>query len=144
MTPRAVFDTSTLVSAALKRTGVPRQAFEYALDFCEVCASLDTSNELEAVLLRTKFDRLRPREDREEFLSIFRDQVHIISILPTQLEDAYPLCRDPKDDIFLSLAHAANAEVLITSDRDLLILHPWNGIDILSPADFLRRFASRS
>jgi uncharacterized protein len=48
-------------------------------------------------------------------------------------------CRDPKDDKFLELALDGKAEVLVTGDSDLLCMHPWRGIAILSPADYLAR-----
>jgi uncharacterized protein len=47
-------------------------------------------------------------------------------------------CRDPKDDKYLALAAAGQADVIVSSDiRHLLSMHPWRGIPILSPADFL-------
>jgi putative PIN family toxin of toxin-antitoxin system len=46
-------------------------------------------------------------------------------------------CRDPRDDKFLELAVHGRAGILITGDADLLALHPFQGVDILSPADFL-------
>jgi predicted nucleic acid-binding protein len=48
-------------------------------------------------------------------------------------------CRDAKDDKYLELALAAGADMIVSSDEDLLVLHPWRGIPILSPADFLAR-----
>ena len=46
-------------------------------------------------------------------------------------------CRDPKDNKFLELALSGKADFIITGDDDLLNLHPWRGIAILSPADYL-------
>jgi putative PIN family toxin of toxin-antitoxin system len=46
-------------------------------------------------------------------------------------------CRDPGDDKFLSLALAGNASVIITGDDDLLVLHPFRNIAILSAFDYL-------
>jgi predicted nucleic acid-binding protein len=48
-----------------------------------------------------------------------------------------PPCRDPKDNQFLALALVAEANLLISSDEDLLVLHPWRGIPIVTPALFL-------
>jgi putative PIN family toxin of toxin-antitoxin system len=48
-------------------------------------------------------------------------------------------CRDPKDDKFLSLAVSGHADLILTGDADLLALHPFQGIAILSPADYLAR-----
>jgi predicted nucleic acid-binding protein len=46
-------------------------------------------------------------------------------------------CRDPKDDKYLELALAAGAETIVSSDDDLLVLHPWRGVRILRPADYV-------
>ncbi|HEY3624349.1 MAG TPA: putative toxin-antitoxin system toxin component, PIN family [Roseiarcus sp.] len=46
-------------------------------------------------------------------------------------------CRDPKDDKYLELALAAGAETIVSSDDDLLVLHPWCGVRILRPADYV-------
>ena len=45
--------------------------------------------------------------------------------------------RDPKDAKILATAIAAQADVLVTGDRDLLVLQSVQGISILTPAQFL-------
>jgi len=46
-------------------------------------------------------------------------------------------CRDPKDNKFLELAVSSNAQMIISGDEDLLVLHPFQDIRILSPRQFL-------
>lgn len=46
-------------------------------------------------------------------------------------------CRDPKDNKYLELALAAQAGLIVSSDADLLVLHPWRGISILRPAAYV-------
>ncbi len=48
-------------------------------------------------------------------------------------------CRDPKDNMLLELALSGHADLIVTGDIDLLCLHPWRGIAILSPAAYLER-----
>jgi predicted nucleic acid-binding protein len=48
--------------------------------------------------------------------------------------------RDPKDDAILACAIAARARLILSGDRDLLVLHPDAGIDILTPRQFLTRY----
>ena len=48
-------------------------------------------------------------------------------------------CRDPKDDKFLEVALNGKADLIITGDADLLTLHRWRGIAILSPANYRNR-----
>jgi len=45
-------------------------------------------------------------------------------------------CRDPKDDKFMELAVAANADFLFSSDQHLLEMDPFRGVRILQLADF--------
>jgi len=53
------------------------------------------------------------------------------------------VCRDPKDDAYLSLCAAAGADWLITGDKDLLAVDPEKvpvlpkGLKIVTPRQFL-------
>ncbi len=51
-------------------------------------------------------------------------------------------CRDPRDDKFLAVAVAGRADALVSGDEDLLVLHPFEGIPIVSPAVFLQMLGS--
>jgi len=46
------------------------------------------------------------------------------------------ICRDKNDDRVLADALENNIDVIISGDKDLLILKSYNGIKILSPSDF--------
>lgn len=52
-------------------------------------------------------------------------------------------CRDPRDDKFLELAVNGRADVIVSGDKDLLALHPFRGIPILTPAEFLEWVTGR-
>lgn len=127
-----VFDTNTIISAALFKQSVPRQALEKALSTGYLLVSETTMQELMTVFLRAKFDRYLSREKRELFLTDFLQQTRLISI-----SESIVVCRDPKDDKFLEVAVYGDASVIVTGDDDLLTLHPFQGISILSPRDFL-------
>lgn len=47
------------------------------------------------------------------------------------------VCRDPHDDKFLEVAVRGGAEVIVSGDKDLLVLSPFRGIPIVSPRRFL-------
>jgi hypothetical protein len=51
-----------------------------------------------------------------------------------------PPCRDLSDSFILALAFVAQADAIVSSDHDLLVLHPWRGVPILTPAQFLAEF----
>lgn len=129
---RLVLDTSTLVSAALRVESVPSQAFLKALGACEICTSDETLQELDEVLSRPKFARYLDRAERTVFVELF-------STYATKFEvhDSVADCRDPKDDKFLALAIACTADVMVASDKDLIALHPYRGIPVMTPSDFL-------
>ena len=46
------------------------------------------------------------------------------------------MCGDPTDDKFLELAVNGRADMIVTSDFDLLVLHPFFGIPIITPLAF--------
>ncbi len=136
---RVVFDTSTLVSAALRVGSVPHRALVHALARSELCASASTLAELESVLQRDKFHRYLSAALRAEFAGIIRRRASVFEVSDADMANVLPSCRDPKDNQFLALVHACDAGVLISSDADLLVLHPWLGVPILTPAAFLEK-----
>ena len=134
---RVILDTSTLVSAALRSSSVPDQVLLKALRTCELFASAETLDELSRVMDRKKFERYLDRKSRRAFVALMRHHIHLIAVQPADLAAVNPPCRDPMDNIFLALAIASEADVLVSSDEDLLVLHPWRGIPIMAPAEFL-------
>jgi putative PIN family toxin of toxin-antitoxin system len=85
-------------------------------------------------LHRPKF---APYTESESLRAFLRKVFH--SAEPISIPSPIRACRDPRDDKFLSLAVHGHADVLITGDDDLLALHPFQGVTILTPADFLAR-----
>ena len=130
---RVVVDTSALVSRLLLAGSVPAQAVDKALKQAEVVVSEATMEELADVLSRKKWDRYVSVEDRQEFIRRLLQVVDMVSVL-SEIDD----CGDAKDNRFLALALDAGAGYIITGDSDLLVLHPWRGIQTLTPGDFLK------
>jgi putative PIN family toxin of toxin-antitoxin system len=111
-----------------------------ALGAWEVCASVETLAELEQVLGREKFDRYLDRASRREFVALICRNIHLFAVQNADLMAVDPPCRDPRDNQFLALALAAEADIVVSSDEDLLVLHPWRGIPVVTPVEFLSRF----
>lgn len=130
--PRVVVDTNTLVSAALIEGSTPDRAIRRAFRNGALLASPDTLDEATEVLTREKFDQYASWERRHELLEALADQSTVVE--PTVAVD---VCRDPADNKFLELAVEGDADLIISGDSDLLVLHPFEGIYILSPAGFL-------
>jgi uncharacterized protein len=131
-----VIDTSVLISALLKPHSVPAQALEYARTHFKIAVSTETLTELTKVLSRDYLARYRTVDERETFLVLYGELAEIIAITEHVTD-----CRDPKDNKFLDLALAANAHILVSSDSDLLVLHPYRNIDIVTPSMFLQMLA---
>jgi putative PIN family toxin of toxin-antitoxin system len=104
-----------------------------------VLSSIETLLELKAVIARVKFNRARTLAAREQFLSIYLDLFELA--LPTSPPVNIVDCRDPDDNKFLSLALTGEADLIVTGDADLLSLHPFRGIPILTPSAYLARHA---
>lgn len=130
---RYVFDTNVIVSALLSENGKPAQAFQYALMNGEVLLSRDSLKELKEVLGRKKFDRYVTSERRKEFLETLVKLVVLVEIIESVDE-----CRDSKDDKFLELALNGKAQYIISGDDDLLVLHPFRNVNIITVEGFLR------
>ena len=54
------------------------------------------------------------------------------------------ICRDAKDDKFLEVAVAGNANAIVSGDEDLLVFNPFDGISIITPRVFLRMLTGES
>jgi putative PIN family toxin of toxin-antitoxin system len=133
---RVVIDTGVIISAFLRKTTPPRQLFDTALQNHIVLFSDATLQELGTRLLGSKFDRYVSLAERVEFLDKIPTFCQLISVT-SQLA----VCRDPKDDKFLELAVDGRTDLIISGDQDLLVLHPFQGIEIPTPRDALDRLA---
>ncbi|MCX5728009.1 MAG: putative toxin-antitoxin system toxin component, PIN family, partial [Nitrospirae bacterium] len=71
-------------------------------------------------------------DERTEFITALVREATLVEITDTVTE-----CRDPKDDKFLELAVSGKATCIVSGDDDLLVLHPFRGIPVLTPRQFL-------
>jgi putative PIN family toxin of toxin-antitoxin system len=133
---RTVVDTGVIVSAVLLPHSQPRQALDAAASRGKLLVSKATVAELDEVLRRPKFDKYVSEEKRLEFLAALVHAAEAIEITEIIAE-----CRDPKDNKFLELAVSGNADHIISGDADLVTLHPFRGVAILTPQAFLAGLA---
>ena len=123
---RFVFDTNTLISAACFDGSFGRRAYEYVRDDGTFLVCEESIAEFSDVLFRPKFDRFSAMSTRRKFFDTYRDFVDHIKI-PNLLQ----VCRDPTGDKFLELAVVGQAKYLVTRDKDLLVLGPFQGVQVL-------------
>ena len=130
---RVVIDTNVLISAALLPHGSPRMVVDAVRSENGVLPFSDeTFNELRSRLGLPKFDAYVSPQGRAVYIAQLQAVSEWVSIARAKLG-----CRDPDDDKFLETAMMGGSDCLITGDRDLLELSPFQEIPILTPASFL-------
>jgi len=127
-----VLDTNVLISAVLSRLGKPFACLDWVLDHATLIASRELLEELETRLARPKFSKYVDDSRRRVFVAELG-----LSAVQVELSGAVTVCRDPDDNKLLEAALVGRADCLVTGDRDLLVLHPFVGIPILTPDRFL-------
>jgi putative PIN family toxin of toxin-antitoxin system len=127
-----VFDASTLVSATFRRAGIPAQAAGHALRTDQVAVSEPVLAELLDVLHRPGLAGFIDPDRRLTLVS----QLLALGVRFTPTVSVVD-CRDAKDNKYLELALASGADRIVSSDGDLLVLHPWRGVRILRAAEYL-------
>lgn len=130
---RILIDTNVLISAILNPKGTPFQAYLKAVSFPNHALICDQNIEELRRIFNKKFPKRIDALNR--FLSIALLSIEIVQI-PTDETDSESLIRDTADRPILRAAIIANADILLTGDKDFLesgIDHP----QILTPAQFL-------
>lgn len=133
-----VFDTNSLLSAFLIQSSVSAAAFDTAINKGRLVMSEPCLQEFSEVLFRAKFDPYFKNEE-ERIQVINRVENSALLFFP---EEKIEASRDSRDNKFLELAIEAKAICIITGDKDLLVLHPFREISILSPSAFLEQYKS--
>ncbi len=128
---RLVMDTNVVLSGLLFPGSIPYRALNKAQGSV-VLASDAMQQELAEVMDRSRFDRYVEREIRRRLVAEY-----LKAIVTVDISFPVRVCRDPRDDKFLEVAIQGRADAIITGDRDLLDLHPFRGIAILTPAKYL-------
>lgn len=132
MNKRVVFDCDVLISALIRADSPPGQAFDRARNHCDLITSEACLLEIRRTFYKEKLRKYFLREEADMFLEVFRTVAQVV-----EPQEQIRACRDPEDDIYLEAAVSAQANCIVSGDPDLLALHPFRGILILTPRDFL-------
>lgn len=128
---RAVIDTSTLISA-LGWEGKPQQILNHCLDKrIKIVISPEILEEIREVLFRKKFAFI-DSDRKNEFILLLSQMAEIV--YPVHKAN---ICRDNDGNKFIEAALSAKANIIVSSDGDLLALKGYEGIEILSPSEFI-------
>ena len=134
---RIVLDTNIVISGLIWR-GAPHQVMlALSDDKFTAYTSYSMVSELTRKLLGTKLGRELIKRDisAQQLVMSYTALCEIVSPVPL----AQPICRDPDDDAVLACAKAANADLIISGDQDLLVLQAFEGIQIVTVAQALER-----
>lgn len=131
---RSVFDTNVLISAALLSDRTPRRALLFALEEGDVLMSEAIFEELESRLYRKKFDRYLDDVKRSNFLNWLYGLVQFVDVKGVGVE----VCVDPDDNKFLDVAISGGAAYLVTGNLKDFPVSYYEGVSIVSPAQFVR------
>lgn len=133
---RVVIDANVIISSSLIVKSTSSKVVRLIEDSHVMLISEATMEELTQTILRPKFDRyFKPLDTRIEIISRYFSKAEWIA--PSH---RVTICRDPKDNMYLELALSAQADCIITGDEDLLSLHPFENISIITPLEFLKQF----
>lgn len=132
---KVVFDTQVFLRSLIKSSSASSRLVR---GFQEGRYTLYIADETEAEII----DVLNRPEIRTKFPQITDELVQktLESLKQAQrviLEPIDPISRDPKDDIFLACAKAAQADYLVSEDKDLLVLESYLETKIVNVIEFL-------
>lgn len=132
--PIVVIDTQIFLRATLNEKSLPSKLIFALGQHYILAVSPGIRAEVQDVLNRPEL--------REKFAGLTDTSVARTMAVLDGAEQFSPetvpaASRDPKDDIFLATAVESGAQYLVTEDKDLLVLNPYEGIHILNALDFL-------
>jgi uncharacterized protein len=126
---RLVLDTNVFVSFALNAASLVARVVDAVMARHTPLHSPEMIAEVIETLGKPKLARYIRRDNIDDLIRAY------VSIgQPIDVDHPIRACRDPDDDKFLSVAVAGVADAIVTGDDDLLVLHPFRGIEILRPA----------
>ena len=128
---RVVIDTNLWISFLLTRDFSKLDRLMSA-DRAVLLISQELLEEIVVVAERPKFRKYFDLIELTDFLVNLKQNAELV-----QVSSQVNICRDEKDNFLLSLAVDGSATHLLTGDKDLLVLHPFGDLQILTIANYL-------
>lgn len=132
-----VLDTNVVISAFLSPRGTPAQVLRrWEAETFEIATSPTLRAELSRTLEYPRVKKNIKASDEE-----MQDTLRRLAMVPLNREPTSQIDivkRDKDDNRVLECAVDAGAQYIVTGDEDLLELQEYEGIQILSPAEFIR------
>lgn len=153
--PSVVYDCMIFLQGLIKETGPGVDCLAlFEQGRIELFISKAVLDEIVDVLTRPVLQQKFPlltRERADTLLKGLKETATFLETFPAEFHYE----RDPKDEVYVNLAHAAGATFLVTRDNDLLDLmkdtdtgkdfrQSFPGLTILDPVAFLREIEKAS
>jgi len=127
---RVVLDTNVFISSFFG--GNPRAIIDLWKDGrLTLCLSQEIFDEYIEVLRRLGLDNT---QEMEELLKLFATGFHIV--FTTRTPEVHVVA-DPDDDKFIACALALKAQYVVSGDKALFDVRQYQGINIVTPREFL-------
>lgn len=136
---RIILDANIYLSSLFSPHGTCAQIFRKLANdrSLELVLNKAICSELLNCFARPKI--LKLTNQSESALVTWLDSIRAIALDIESIAPATRICRDPKDEIYLSAAVASKASYLVTGDKDLLVLESIEETQIIGPGEFLRK-----
>lgn len=132
---KIVLDTNVLVSALLFRGRLSKLSNLWEAGRIIPVISRETFEEFKKVLSYPKFSLT----ENEIKIIIKKNILPFFEVVDIAV-DVKGVCRDPDDNKFISCAISANADFIISGDKDLYDLKKYRTVKIINARDFLKKF----
>ena len=133
---KIVLDSVVFVSAFITQNGLAAKILDKSAEKAEIYIAEEILQEIRCVLLEKVHLRSRfPYSDAN--VARFIEALRTICVVIASLPQLQVIERDPKDDMIIACAVAAQADYIVSRDLDLLDLKEYRGIQIIPPEDFI-------
>jgi len=127
---KVIFDTNIWISYLIGRE-------------LQFLSKLIADKRITIVLSKQLLKEIKEVTSREKISKYFKPEkvIELLKLL-NLIGEMYSLtniplvCRDPKDNFLLALINKSKANYLITGDKDLLVLNPYQGTKIIDATEF--------
>ena len=127
---RVVIDTNLWISFLLTRNFSKLDRLMFANQTI-VLISQELLEEIVEVAERPKFRKYFDLFELTELLVKLKQKTELV-----QVSSQVDICHDYKDNFLLSLVVDGTATHLLTGDKDLLVLHPFGEVQIITITDY--------
>lgn len=135
---RATLDTNVLGPGLIGDTSASARLLQFWSDGAFILvASIHILEELERSFADPYFAARVPSDRAAELVQLVATNATVIEVSV----EVQGVATHPEDDLVLATAVSGEASLLCTRDKQLLKLRTFQGIEILSPGEFLRRIA---